>query len=154
LRGWVQTDSAGRYSFNTIRPGAYPGEDIPQHIHLHIIEPGRCTYTVGDVLFVDDPRLTVALRLKEKNAYGGSGIVKAEGNKNAGWRVIRNITLGLNVPGYMACVISRLGNTRSDGQFKIKPVAAGGDLWKSIKSLRPSSSDRRFVSFESLASPR
>lgn len=103
LRGWVQTDSAGRYSFKTIRPGGYPGEDIPQHVHLHVIEPGRCTYYVGDVLFNDDPRLTAALRYEARNAYGGSGIVKAEGNRNAGWRVTRNITLGLNVPGYRAC---------------------------------------------------
>lgn len=103
LRGWVQTDSAGTYSFNTIRPGGYPGEDIPQHIHLHVIEPSRCTYYVGDVLFNDDPRLTAALRYKARNAYGGSGIVKVEGNKNSGWRVIRNITLGLNVPGYRTC---------------------------------------------------
>lgn len=103
LRGWVQTDHAGRYRFNTIRPGGYPHGDIPQHVHLHIIEPGRCTYYLGDVLFNDDPRLTTALRLKARNAYGGSGIVKAEGGKHAGWRVIRNITLGLNVPGYGEC---------------------------------------------------
>jgi len=41
LRGWAMTDAAGRYRFETIRPGSYPGRDVPQHIHMHVIEPGR-----------------------------------------------------------------------------------------------------------------
>lgn len=103
LRGWVRTDANGRYGFTTIRPGAYPEEDIPQHIHMHIIEPGRCTYSVGDILFTDDPLLTLVRRLKESNARGGSGIAQAEGSKLSGWRATRDITLGLNVPGYRGC---------------------------------------------------
>ncbi len=103
LRGWVRTGLDGKYSFNTIRPGSYPGKDIPQHIHMHIIEPNRCTYTVGDILFADDPLLTAAHRSKERNARGGSGIVHLAGNKKIGWQATRDITLGLNVPGYSAC---------------------------------------------------
>lgn len=103
LRGWARTDANGRYGFTTIRPGAYPAEDIPQHIHMHIIEPGRCTYFVGDILFTDDPLLTPVRRLKERNAHGGSGIAQPERSKLSGWTVTRDITLGLNVPGYRGC---------------------------------------------------
>ena len=58
LRGWVRSDSAGRYRFETIRPGGYPGSSAPEHIHMHVIEPGRCTYYVADIMFDDDPRLS------------------------------------------------------------------------------------------------
>lgn len=103
LRGWAATDAQGRYSFRTIRPGGYPTSDEPQHIHLHVIEPGRCTYYLGDVLFDDDPRLTAARRARQRLAYGGSGIARPQGDARTGWRVQRDIVLGLNVPGYARC---------------------------------------------------
>lgn len=34
LRGWARTDTEGRFTFETIRPGAYPGGTIPPHIHF------------------------------------------------------------------------------------------------------------------------
>ena len=49
LRGWARSDSAGRYVFETIRPGGYPFSRDPQHIHMHLIEPGRCTYYIDDI---------------------------------------------------------------------------------------------------------
>ena len=103
LRGWARTDANGRYGFTTIRPGAYPGLDSPRHIHMHIIEPGRCTYSVGDILFTDDPLLTPARRLEERNARGGNGIARVERSKASGWTLTRDITLGLDVPGYRGC---------------------------------------------------
>lgn len=62
LRGWARTDSLGRYAFDTIRPAGYPGTSLPQHVHLHVIEPGRGTYWIDDLVFTDDPRLTPAQR--------------------------------------------------------------------------------------------
>lgn len=106
LRGWARTDTRGRYVFTTIRPGAYPGADIPQHIHMHVIEPGRCTYYIGDILFTDDPFLTPPHRLQQRNARGGSGIARPVGSRQSGWTVTRDITLGLNVPGYAGCLAS------------------------------------------------
>ena len=85
------------------RGGGYPTSDEPRHIHLHLIEPGRCTYYLGDVLFDDDPRLTAARRAWQRLAYGGSGIARPQGDARTGWRVQRDIVLGLNVPGYARC---------------------------------------------------
>lgn len=34
LRGWARTDADGRFTFESIRPGAYPGGNIPPHVHF------------------------------------------------------------------------------------------------------------------------
>jgi protocatechuate 3,4-dioxygenase beta subunit len=34
LRGWARTSPDGRFTFETIRPGAYPGGRIPPHVHF------------------------------------------------------------------------------------------------------------------------
>ncbi len=100
LRGWAKTDASGRYRFDTIRPAGYPGTDIPQHIHMHIIEPGRGTYYIDDILFDDDPRLTAEQRRHLDRGRGGSGIVKPTKDAAGHWRVKRDIELGKNIPGY------------------------------------------------------
>ena len=38
IRGWVKTDSNGKYIFYTLRPGIYPNISSPAHIHLTILE--------------------------------------------------------------------------------------------------------------------
>lgn len=103
LRGWARTDAAGRYTFRTIRPGNYPIFMEPQHIHMMVLEPGRCAYFLGDVLFADDRHLDQERRLKQQNARGGNGIVHPRGSAARGWTATRNIQLGLNVIGYKAC---------------------------------------------------
>ena len=65
LFGFLKTDSAGHFEFNTIRPGGYPGAPgregeewrIPQHIH---IQETAAVYQVRNfqMVFEDDPRMT------------------------------------------------------------------------------------------------
>jgi len=102
LRAWAQTDASGRYRFDTIRPGGYPGTDIPQHIHLHVIEPGRCTYYIDDVLFTDDPRLTPRQRQAHSQGRGGAGIVTPT-KSASGWLAVRDVVLGQKIPGHDSC---------------------------------------------------
>ncbi len=99
LRGFVKSDAQGRFRFDTIRPAGYPGTAIPAHIHLHILEPGRCTYWIGDVLFDDDPRLTAEERARS-GSRGGPGIAVPRRTESGGWIVTRDIHLGQGVPGY------------------------------------------------------
>lgn len=47
LRAWALTDSLGHYRFLAIRPGHYPGRTAPAHVHMHVIEPGCCTYYIA-----------------------------------------------------------------------------------------------------------
>lgn len=100
LRGWARTDAAGEYRFDTIRPAGYPGTDIPQHVHMHVIEPGRCTYYIDDLLFDDDPRLSAEQRARHDHGRGGSGIAVPTKGSDGVWNVRRDIRLGEGIPGY------------------------------------------------------
>ncbi|HET9483556.1 MAG TPA: hypothetical protein VFO79_06335 [Xanthomonadales bacterium] len=98
LRGWARTGADGRYRFDTVRPGAYPRRSDPQHIHVHVLEPGRGTYYLDDVVFGDDPLLTPERRARMAGR-GGSGIV-APRREGASWRARRDIVLGAGIPGH------------------------------------------------------
>lgn len=103
LRGWARTDAQGRYRFLTIRPAGYPNTDIPEHIHLHVIEPGRCTYYIDDVVFEDDPRLTPRQRAAHDRGRGGSGVSKPMRDASGTWHSRRDITLGAGISDYATC---------------------------------------------------
>lgn len=61
LRAWVRTDEQGRYRFETIKPGSYPGRDEPAHVHMTIKEPDKPEYWIGDTLFAGDPLITAEI---------------------------------------------------------------------------------------------
>lgn len=95
LRGWAITNDKGAYQFKTIRPGAYPNREIPQHIHLHVIETGKGTYYIDDVTFDDDPLL-----IKENvktSCRAGCGLSFPKLDKQGVWNVKRDIALGKNI---------------------------------------------------------
>src|SRR6202008_1762611 len=95
LRGWARTDAEGRYRFDTIRPRAYPSREVPEHVHMHVIEPGKGTYYIDELRFTDDPLLTER-RTAER---GGNGVVTAA-LRNGVWHAGRDVALGRNIPGY------------------------------------------------------
>lgn len=74
LRGWAKTGADGAFAFDTIKPGPYPGRDVPAHVHLMILEPGKPPYWIDDVLFEGefDPG---AAYLSTQEGRGGAGIV-------------------------------------------------------------------------------
>jgi len=100
IRGWIKTNEKGEYKFYTLRPGAYPGRQNPEHIHPIIKEPGKTEYYIDEYLFDDDPILTKAFRDRQEQR-GGTGIVVLKKNND---RLFceRNIYLGKNIPGYPA----------------------------------------------------
>jgi protocatechuate 3,4-dioxygenase beta subunit len=103
LRAFAKTDANGAYRFETIRPASYPATQIPQHVHMHVVEPGRCTYFIDDTVFTDDPMLTEAVKQREHAAErGGRGVVTPT-RTPAGWLVRRDITLGARIPDYASC---------------------------------------------------
>ncbi len=103
LRGWARTDARGHYRFDTIRPAPYPGRDNPAHVHMHVIEIGRCTYYLDSIHFTDDPLLGAEERAASEEGRGGSGLVRPSKGAGGVWIARRDIVLGLNVPGYERC---------------------------------------------------
>ena len=100
LRGWAQSDEQGQYAFDTIRPAGYPSTDIPQHIHMHVIEVGRCSYWIDDIMFKDDPRLTPEKQKQFTNDRGGPGMAMPTRSTNGQWVVKRDIILGKSINDY------------------------------------------------------
>jgi len=100
LHGWVRSDEAGRYVFRTIRPASYPDRRTPAHVHMHVIEPGCCTYYIDSIHFTDDPRLSASDRERMKDGRGGSGLVSPVRDENGVFVVRRDIVLGEGVPGH------------------------------------------------------
>lgn len=103
LRAWAASDAEGRYRFETIRPGAYPGEATAQHIHLHVLERGCATYYIDDVEFTDDPRLAPQRAAAPAPGRGGPGIVTPVRDGDGVWQVRRDIVTGLGIPGHPGC---------------------------------------------------
>lgn len=99
IRGWVKTDSNGKYSIYTIRPGVYPTGDAFAHIHATIKEPNEIKeYYIDEFVFDDDKLLTSSYRKKMENRCG-SGVLRLI-KKDSLFIGERNIYLGLNIPDY------------------------------------------------------
>jgi protocatechuate 3,4-dioxygenase beta subunit len=99
LRGWMKTDSQGRYLFQTIRPAAYPGRDEPAHIHAIVKEPHLNEYYVSDYLFSDDSLLTEQKK-QQIRPFGGCGILTLARQRDGSWVGKRDIILGLHITNY------------------------------------------------------
>jgi len=49
LRGWARTDADGKFTFETIRPGAYPNADILPHVHFAAFLANGERYHAGEL---------------------------------------------------------------------------------------------------------
>lgn len=100
IRGWVKTDSSGKYTIRTIRPAPYPNDVLPAHIHLSIKEPNLSNeYYVDEINFDDDKLLINYFKKYPPEKRGGSGVVRVL-LKDSLQIAEHNIILGLNVPNY------------------------------------------------------
>jgi protocatechuate 3,4-dioxygenase beta subunit len=77
LRGWVKTDADGRFTFETIRPGSYPGTNNPPHVHFTAFLADGSRYHAGELqLSMQPPDLkgkteeaTITLRLEARQKF-------------------------------------------------------------------------------------
>lgn len=75
LNGWLRTDSAGRYELRTIRPGAYPQGNTPEHIHF-VIETSSGGFDGSTELrFEDDTRVS-SREMSASRLAGRFGVVR------------------------------------------------------------------------------
>ncbi len=125
IRGWVSTDREGKYSIYTTRPGAYPTNDEPAHIHITVKEPDNTReYYLDDFVFDDDKILNTARRLKMENR-GGSGVLRMV-SKDGLQVGERNIILGLNIPGYANAQKNTSGRNVGEDVISFIPYHAWG----------------------------
>jgi protocatechuate 3,4-dioxygenase beta subunit len=68
LRGFMKTDADGRFEYETIRPGSYPGSTIAAHVHHHAWGGGWPAQWIGELNFADDPFVTAAERARSDAA--------------------------------------------------------------------------------------
>ena len=98
LFGFLKTDNAGHYEFNTIRPGGYPGAPgregeqwrIPQHIHFQVTALGY-QFRKFQMVFADDPRMTPYWH--EWARKGNNTVVTVNRDNDSAQHVVCDITL-------------------------------------------------------------
>ena len=99
IRGWVKTNTYGKYAIYTVKPASYPNSNIMAHIHPTIKEPDiDIPYYIDEWVFDDDPFLTQSQRNNMRNR-GGNGVLKTTARGNL-LVAKHDIILGLNIPNY------------------------------------------------------
>jgi protocatechuate 3,4-dioxygenase beta subunit len=61
LKAYLRSAADGSWSFDTIRPGSYPGSRIPAHIHFEVSAPGFAR-RVFEIVFEGDPFISSNMR--------------------------------------------------------------------------------------------
>jgi protocatechuate 3,4-dioxygenase beta subunit len=93
LHGWCVTDSNGYYEIHTIRPGRYPSNDFPAHIHPVIKLPDDSKpFYINDFVFNDDS-LVNEKYISSLQYPGGTGVVELIISEGGILRAHRNIIL-------------------------------------------------------------
>jgi protocatechuate 3,4-dioxygenase beta subunit len=62
LFGYMRTDDNGAFEIHTIKPGGYPGEKFPSHVHVQVYNAEGAVGFETEFLFSDDARLTSEMR--------------------------------------------------------------------------------------------
>jgi protocatechuate 3,4-dioxygenase beta subunit len=62
LFGYMRTDDHGAFEIHTIKPGGYPGEKFPSHVHVQVYNSDETILYETEFQFSDDPRLTSEMR--------------------------------------------------------------------------------------------
>jgi len=92
LKALLRTDAAGRYSFTTIRPGSYPGQRVPQHIHYEVAADGHGS-RIFEIMFDDDPLVTGEVRREAAGTRSAISIRRVEPGEGGVGRVAQDVVL-------------------------------------------------------------
>jgi protocatechuate 3,4-dioxygenase, beta subunit len=96
--GRTLTDSAGRFSFRTIRPGAYAGlrggQFRPSHIHVSVFGWSLTTRLITQCYFEGDPLI------------GYDAIAQSVGDPRGLDRLIAKLDFEANEPGDLDCALA------------------------------------------------
>jgi len=94
LRGWMKTNSNGKYEFETIKPLPYHSHGgEPAHIHYNIRGVDYPEYWITALWFADDRRVTDEYLKSVKRSGGFSNVISLTKDENNILRGVRNIVL-------------------------------------------------------------
>lgn len=99
IRGWVKTDSQGKYAFYTLKPGVYPDRSSPAHIHPIMLEPNGKYYWLWSYHFEVDSLLTKKETNPDAPRGGSSGLLTLKKQGDI-WVGKRDFILGKNIPDH------------------------------------------------------
>ncbi len=68
-RGWMLTDSGGRYEFESILPASYPNSTISKHIHMTVTTRDQKEDYIDSILFEGDRFLTERERVVSRGGF-------------------------------------------------------------------------------------
>ncbi len=91
FRGWLLTDSRGRYEFQSIKPAAYPDRTFAAHVHMTLTTADKKEDWVDSILFEGDRFLTAQDRVTQRGVY--NHVVNLEKGGDGILRAVRNIQL-------------------------------------------------------------
>ncbi len=92
LRGYLRTDEQGRYEFATIKPGHYPDNTIPAHIHYVVTAPGY-KERIFEIVFEGDRFINDRIRTDAAKEESGFSIRPLERDKQGMLRCVQDIKL-------------------------------------------------------------
>ncbi len=92
LRGYMRTDDQGRYEFATIKPGWYPNNTIPAHIHYVVNAPGY-KERIFEIVFEGDKFITDRIRSDAAREGSDYAICSLERDKQGVWRCTQDVKL-------------------------------------------------------------
>jgi protocatechuate 3,4-dioxygenase beta subunit len=91
-RGWMLTDSNGRYEFESILPASYPNSTIAKHIHMTVTTENKREDWVDSILFDGDRFLTARDRTITRGGF--DPVLKMVKGSDGMLRGVRDIRLG------------------------------------------------------------
>lgn len=92
LRGYLRTDTQGRYEYSTIKPAPYPGDGPPAHIHYHVNAPGY-QERVFEIVFEGDPKISNDIRTRAAQPDSAFSIRKLTRDAQGVWHCTQEVTL-------------------------------------------------------------
>lgn len=68
-RGWMLTNSEGKYQFESIKPASYPNSTIAAHVHMTTTSRERKEDWIDSILFEGDRFISARERIPQKGGF-------------------------------------------------------------------------------------
>jgi protocatechuate 3,4-dioxygenase beta subunit len=92
LRGYMRTDSQGRYEYSTIKPASYPNTRIVAHIH-YVVGADGYKERVFEIVFEGDPYIDDRIRADAAQEQSAFSIRQLTRDQQGVWRCAQDVKM-------------------------------------------------------------